>query len=570
MCGIAGFTILEQDDPYTSVSQLHRMTGSLFHRGPNAEGLYLDERIALGSRRLSLVDISNGSQPFYNENRTVVVIYNGEIYNAPALRKMLANKGHKLYSACDGEIIPHLYEEYSTDFMSRLDGMFAIALWDTTCKRFILTVDQAGIKPLYYTQKEKRLIFASELKALFSIGGARPPIDPVSMLSYLKYKFIPAPCTPYTGIQKMMPGQTLVWEDNRLVADRGSIPIGHSDGGDLTELLETAIKTTTMSDKRVGCLLSGGLDSSIVAAVIANELPNAPIFGVGYPGRLEADETYFAAKLCKELGMDYCQVCVGPADVPANLDEIVWHLDEPNQDPITVPYFLLLRQVKESVSVVLTGDGSDEFFGGYQRFAVWDAESSSNLDAYGNELFLFRLEELRQDFTDAYRDAFERLASEQSFPQIHSLQSCMAWERQYRLPAYHLNRVDKLSMAWGVEARVPFLRPTVTNYALRLSAHELRNQQTEKVKLKEAFRGRLPAWLLERKKQPFTFPISHWLRTELQEWSKETLLYSASPVHAFVDRTYVACLIDQHHAAQADHSHKIWSLLVMDAYLKQN
>lgn len=570
MCGITGFTI--HTDPFRTACQITRMTSQLVHRGPDSQGIFTDDFVALGARRLSIMDISNGNQPFYNEARDIVVVMNGEIYNDTELRNLLIDRGHILTSTCDTELIPHLYEEFGLDCIGMLDGMFAFALWDRKRTTLIIAGDPVGIKPLYYSVLENgHLVFASELKALRTAAVEAFAIDPVSMTEYLRFKAIPAPHTPYQNIYKLLPGEVILWSNGEL--ERMFVEVDRSDKKDnLEQLLHESVRTTMRSDVPVGSVVSGGLDSSYVLSSMSRESTNSvQSYAVGYPGQLHDDETKYAAQITEEVGGKFTRVSIAPEEIPDLLPRVIWHLDEPNQDPITIPFYALMRTIHEQHTVVLTGDGADELFGGYARFRhLAGSQDPQGKEEYLRELQVFSWEDLERFLLPERREQMlHERQSTQELSSISSLRDVMKWERTYRLPAYHLQRVDKISMAWGVEARVPFLRPALVQAAAALTEQELVRNDVEKYALRRAVEPVLPQWLMDRKKKPFTFPISEWMRNELREWMYETLLNPQARIRDWLCLDQVSVLLQEHVERVSDHSHKIWGLLVLETFLQQ-
>lgn len=567
MCGITGFT--HHADRYTVKGQLNRMNSMQFHRGPDSSHIYQDDQIALGATRLSIMDLELGSQPYFNETDDLVAVFNGEIYNDSALREALLSRGHILHTSCDGELIPHLYEENGLDFVRELDGMFAIALWDRKRQVLILAGDPVGIKPLYYIEKpDGDIAFASELKALKQQTIEPFVPDLQSMIEYLKFKAIPAPHTAYQGVCKLLPGEMIICSA-RGIEHRFYVSGQVKEPGALQALLHESVHSTMRSDVPVGCIVSGGMDSSFVLSAMQQAAPSpVDAYSVGYPGHLADDETVFAERLAAETGSAFNRVTIAPEEVPELLSRVVWHLDEPNQDPITIPYYHLMKTVGSAYKAVLTGDGADELFGGYARYGRLVA-GQADPQGYREELQVFTDEDLADLLRLELRGALEQARqAEQELRQVQSLRDAMVWELRYRLPAYHLHRVDKLAMAWGVEARVPFLRLDVVAAAQQLPDDGLRRGDVEKVMLREAIRSDLPEWLLDRKKKPFTFPIVEWLRGELSEWSREMLLSPNARIGQWLDLELVHQLLNEH-AKGADRSHKIWSLLVLETFLRQ-
>nr|WP_281252050.1 asparagine synthase (glutamine-hydrolyzing) [Marininema halotolerans] len=567
---MVGFHI--KGDRYQSYVKLKKCTGSLVHRGPDSEGIYLDDFMALGMRRLSIRDLAFGEQPYYNERKNVVVVFNGEIYNNDRLRCWLESRGHTIDSQSDGAILPHLYEEKGERLFEELDGMFALAIWDAEKKILLLSVDSAGIKPLYYTiQSDNEFVFASEIKTIHQFDKRPFELDPSAIGSYLLFKSIPTPYTPYKKIRKLKPGEVLIYktQDQKLVRKYFQ-PHVSTITDPFKEFFYEQVRTTMLSDVKVGCIASGGLDSNLVLKAMAEQMDEpVPVFTVGYPIETEDDERIYAQQMTKEVNGHFHSVLLNPLEVPEMLEEVIWHLDEPNQDPITLPYYALMREVKEHCKVVLTGDGSDEFFGGYSRFHHWDKNVGLDVtqSQYISDLLLFSDTQLKEILI-LQNNAWEPYAEPiQQLNQVRSLKGAMEWEQKFRLPSYHLNRVDKLSMAWGVEARVPFLRPSMIAQARLLSTGDLRIDGVEKVWLKDQASQFMPRWLIERKKKPFTFPMQGWMRDQWKNWIYETLFSSNSIICNFVHKNSLLSIWNMHQKG-ADYSHHLWSFIVLETFLQ--
>ncbi|KPL57610.1 asparagine synthase (glutamine-hydrolyzing) [Rossellomorea vietnamensis] len=562
MCGIIGFTNVENQ--VSATKDLEVMMEKIKHRGPDEHGIYIDEEVALGAVRLSINDLSNGSQPFSNEDGTVTVIYNGEIYNFHELTKNLIEKGYQLHSQCDGAVIPYLYEEYGVEFLKLIDGMYSIALWDSKKEKLVLAVDPMGIKPLYYHVTENnQLLFGSELKGfLHKIKDIK--ICYKSIFQYLRYKFIPAPYTPFESVHKLKGGEVLTYSSGELSFKYIKVEeILTTNKNTLEEDLIESVYSTTMSDVDTACIASGGLDSSFVLKIMSEQrITPLQVYTVGYKGMHKDDETKFASLISAQQEALFNGIKLDYSEIPNILSKVIYYLDEPNQDPISVPFFYLMKYIGRNFKVVLTGDGADEIFGGYDRFKNWD--DNGNSEGYFSELCLFNDDELSSLFNrkpNFNRDADIELSN------VKSLRDAINWERKYRLQSYHLNRVDKLSMAWGVEARVPFLRPKIVQHTRTYNENQYRDNGTEKAELRKAVGAHLPDWLNQRKKKPFRFPISEWLKGELRDWVHENLLGSNCELHYFLNKKEIEKLVYNHEANLEDNSYKIWSLIVLNLYI---
>ena len=564
MCGIAGFSL--NNDIQTAKKLIQQMLDLISHRGPDSSGSSVDATMALGASRLSIVDITHGDQPYTNETGEITVVFNGEIYNDSELRHLLLDSGHHLSSYCDGDIISHLYEEFGDRFVDKLDGMYAIALWDSANAKLILVNDPVGIKPLYFTVENMNIAFASEIKSL-RVLKHQFDINPLAIGQYLLYKSIPSPLTPFDGVYKLCPGEMIVWQPNTPLQKKYIDSKSNKSEVDLLSSLQSAVVSTMRGDVDVGCIVSGGLDSSFIFQVAAtSSIKRIPVFAVGYPGTLDDDEVKYAQRICQEFGGDFNKIIVSPHDIPTTLQDVLWHLDEPIQDPITVPFYLLMRAVKSQVSAVITGDGADEIFGGYSRLRHWD-RAGSGLSGYSQELTVFSQKDLEEYFLPSIVPNNETSVT---LSRVNSLKTAMRWEMRYRLPSYHLLRVDKLSMAWGVEARVPFLRRNIVNTANALSNDELRHQGIEKYIFRQSVSSFIPQWLLDRPKKPFTFPISGWLRDELADWVNDTLFSPNALIRDWVNAQFVSSLWNEHRTMVKDNSNQLWSLLVLELFLQQN
>ena len=378
MCGICGvIQVAGTPRPVMSEAALGVMTDVMTHRGPNDRGVHVDDGVALGVRRLSIVDVEGGHQPLSNERDDVWAVQNGELYNHVALRDRLAREGHSFRSRCDTEVLPHLYERFGSSFASELRGMFAVAVWDARARRGVLARDRLGIKPLYYAQQDDVLVFASELKSLLASGLIEANLDYEAIDALLTLGFIPGPMTPLAGVRKLMPGHVLVVEEGRVRTEqywrypRPEVGIRRSADEyriGLLSLLEESVRLRLMSDVPLGAMLSGGLDSSLIVALMARNM-SEPVktFSVGFAEAGSENELADARRIAEYFGTDHHELELSFADDTVDLEELVWHLDEPLADLSSLGFLALCELASSSVTVALSGQGADELFGGYTK-----------------------------------------------------------------------------------------------------------------------------------------------------------------------------------------------------------
>jgi asparagine synthase (glutamine-hydrolysing) len=604
MCGICGFNW--RDD-----ALLGQMTALLEHRGPDAHGFYAAERASLGHRRLSIVDLTEcGRQPLANEDGTVWVTYNGEIYNHLALRHELEAKGHVFRSRTDSEVIVHAYEEYGPECVRRFTGMFAFGIWDARRRRFVLARDRLGLKPLYYVCQNGKLAFASEIKALLCDPSLPREVDPQALFDLMGYEFVPAPATLLRHVRKLLPGCVLVVEaDGRSRMSRywSLEPKDVRPTADeLLGLLAEVCADHTMSDVPLGSFLSGGIDSSTVVGLLVSALKSPPqTFALGY-----AEESFsefeYARRVARFFGTEHRELLVRPMDAEA-ITRSVWHLDEPTTDPSNLPFMLICEQARRWVKVCLSGDGGDELLMGYDRFRA--SKAARLLDAVpvpfrgrlyraligllpdddqkkGPRNILKRFlqgavlprsgEHLRwQYFMDPevvgqlFRPDFLARIDRDPFAPLAPWAAQAPRERGRReqfielhtvLPDSVLMKVDKMSMAHGLEVRPPLLDHRVVEFCYSLpTALKLRGFTTKWL-LKEAVADRLPPGIAHRKKQGFSFPMKTWMRGELMEFTRNEI-FGSTLIAEYFEPKFVGRLWAEHQAKVHNHSHLLWTML---------
>ena len=578
------------------------MSATLAHRGPDSFGEYVDGPVALAARRLSIIDLETGDQPIGNEDGTVHVVQNGEIYNYRELRRELERRGHRFRTHGDTEVLVHLYEEYGDGFATRLRGMFATAIWDARTRRLLLARDRFGIKPLYYRHANGELMFASELRAL-----PRGEIDLDALESFLAYNSIPAPQTIFRGVRKLPAGHTLVWEDGRIELARFARPRPLEPRADeeaelveeLRARLRDSVRAHLVSDVPVGVLLSGGVDSSLLAALAAEE-SGEPLrtFSIGFEERT-FDELADARRVAQRYGTRHRELLLRP-DAAILLPALAEAFDEPFADSSALPTYLVSRLAADDVKVALSGEGGDELFGGYYTYAAdllaarvgglaplarplverlpsSDAKASFDYRAkrFVRAAHLPPLErhhgwkeilsaDARAELTGRDND-FDpvdvlrtRYGETAGMPELARLQDV---DFGIYLVDDLLVKTDRASMAHSLEARVPYLDTAVTNLALALpTRHKVRGLR-KKVLLRKAADPLLPREIVHGRKRGFSIPAAAWLRGELEPFARETLSAERLQRQGFFRPAAVQRLIDDHVSRREDLSRQLWGLL---------
>ncbi|MES1246691.1 MAG: asparagine synthase (glutamine-hydrolyzing) [Actinomycetota bacterium] len=592
MCGIAG----------TTNGRVDEMLQALVHRGPDSGGAYSDGPVSIGARRLSIIDLAGGDQPIENEDGTVVVVQNGEIYNYPELRRELERSGHRFRTSCDTEVHLHLYEEHGPEYARLLRGMFAVALWDTRRRRLVLARDRFGIKPLYYRDAGRTLEFASELRAL-----PRGEIDLDALEAFLAFNSIPAPYSIFRDIRKLPPGHVLVWQDGDVELTRyarpGPLPVRGDDEAELVEELRARLRDSVrahlLADVPVGVLLSGGVDSAVLAALAAEET-SEPVhtFTIGFEEK-SFDERADARLVAERYGTDHHELLVRP-DPQALFRTLADAFDEPFADSSALPTYLVSQLAADHVKVALSGEGGDELFGGYYTYAAdLLAERLAPLAALARplvehlptstakasfdykakrfvraahlpplerhhgwkEIFSTELRaELRGtqsafDPLDVYRDRYAETAGA---PELARLQDV---DFGIYLVDDLLVKTDRASMANSLEARVPFLDGAIANFAFSLPTRHKVRGLSKKVLLRKAAAPLVPREIVHGRKRGFSIPAAAWLRGELEPFARETLSPETLRRQGFFEPSTVTRLIDDHVSGVEDRSRQLWGLL---------
>ena len=609
MCGIVG--LLGSPRPEAELHQtLSAMCGTIRHRGPDGEGHLVEPLVAMGMRRLSIIDVAGGDQPIGSEDGQVQVVFNGEIYNYRRLRRELEQAGHTFKTHSDTEVIVHGYEEWGHRVLDRLRGMFAIALWDRRRRRALLARDRLGIKPLYLWRHAGEIAFASELKALELLPGFPAEVDPLAVTRYLAFGYVPDPLTIWAGVEKLPPGHYLEWnaEQGARVVQWWSPAVPVNTGltvedavSELRRLFEDAVACHLESEVPLGAFLSGGVDSSAVVAQM-QRLMDRPVdtFTIGFSEEA-FDESPHAAQVARAIGTVHTERRLNP-DIDALIEELVLAFDEPFADSSALPTWLVSRLAREKVTVALSGDGGDELFGGYTRYG-------EVLDRPDAPPALRRLAALvgrrlphglfgRNALLNRSRSAEGRFASTVALPllieeggtvrpalladdaRIENLlddlfaktsgldlgaRMALVDVMSY-LPGDILTKVDRMSMQVSLEARVPLLDHHFAEFALGLP-HALKRRDGEtKWIFRRAIEGLVPAPVLTKPKQGFAVPLVHWVRGPLRHRTA-ALADPGSPIYRYCDPDATARILDEHRRGRRDHSVQIWRLLVLHLWL---
>jgi asparagine synthase (glutamine-hydrolysing) len=628
VCGIAGI-LFAQGDRLIDRTVLEAMASSIAHRGPDAAGFLAEPGVGLAHRRLSIIDLAGGDQPIGNEDGSVQVVFNGEIYNYQELRAGLEARGHRFRTHSDTEVLVHLYEEERDAFVDRLRGMFAFALWDRGARRLVLARDRLGIKPLYLYRDGQKLLFGSELKAILAYPGIGRTVEPAALEDYLAYGMVPGGRSIFRGIEKLPPGHVLSvgpakWDSAprrywALKIEPDPRPSAEEWGEQVRAKLEEAVRLHLIADVPVGAFLSGGIDSSLLVALCAGRV-QGPLqtFSIGF-GEATFDELPYARQVAEQYCTRHVEEVVTP-DAVGLLDELSKFYDEPFADPSAIPTFLVSRLASQSVKVVISGDGGDEAFGGYARYAH-DLEEAGLRDwlpgwfrrkalapiarawpkadwlprplraktrltnlvldagpAYANTLAVCRPPLRRQLMAPDLAAGLNghdpaRLVREgfATAPPGDALAGMIAADVAVTLPDDFLVKVDRASMANGLEVRPPLLDHELLELAARIPSDlKVRRGETKWI-LKQVGRERLLDDILRRPKHGFDIPIDAWLRGPLRPMFEDTVLAPGVRVAGLVDQGHVRTLFAAHRSGAGRHGATLWSLLVLarwaDRYL---
>src|ERR1700733_2504260 len=613
MCGIAGIVSF-QDKPIFE-QELRDMCAAIVHRGPDDQGFYVSANAGLGMRRLSIIDLESGRQPVHNEDGSVWVVFNGEIYNFCELRKQLQALGHHFSTRSDTEVIVHLYEEYGNDCVQHLRGMFGFALWDERRKHFLLARDRLGIKPVYYAENDGRLVFSSELKSILQLPEVERSLNWGAVAHLFTFLSTPPAEGIIAGIKKLEPGHILTASPGRapVVTQYWELKFTPDYGKDedyfverLRHLLEESVRLHMVSDVPLGSFLSGGIDSSAVAATAARFTPEPlKTFSIGFSER-EYSELDSARLVAMQLGADHHELTLGP-DVLDELDEIAWHLDEPFGDSSAIPTYMVSKLAAQNVKVVLSGDGGDELFAGYDKYGVerreraaqsWPAparrvlagisrampegmrgrnylrhSSLTGAERYLDSSTLFRRDDLNNLFQPEFSEllaAHEPWRSRASYMEArdrHWLSNLQSLDIKTYLPLDILTKVDRMSKAHSVDTRVPLLDHKLVEFAATIPPEmNLRNGTTKHI-LKSAMRGILPDRIINRPKRGFAVPLDYWFRGKLGPYVRELVLGESSRRRGFFNTRYIERLLERHEKGR-NLELQLWTLISFELWAR--
>jgi asparagine synthase (glutamine-hydrolysing) len=604
MCGINGLFHLDSARQ-VEAEVLDRMRAVSSHRGPDDHGIYLRCNVGLGFNRLSIIDLSGGHQPMANEDETVWIVFNGEIYNFESLHRDLAGRGHRFRTRSDTEAIVHAWEEYGERCVEQLRGMFAFAIWDERRRLLFAARDRLGIKPLYYFTNGEQFAFASELKSLLEAPGIPREIDPAALGEYLRRRYVIAPNTILKGIRKLPPGHTItVTCEGPIVKKYWDLPleqpvdIGEPEAIARTgAILEEALRLHLVSDVPLGAFLSGGIDSSCVVALMAKlGVANIQTFSIGYDS--PESELPYARIVAGRFGADHHELRLTPVAFRDILPKIVWHMDEPVGDPASIPLYYLSAFARQHVTVALSGEGSDELFGGYaiyrrmlgfervNRFPLVTPAGRVLAAVSGDTKVRKYAEMLGRPLEWRYGGVgglFSETQAQRLYPKRSALDSVAAAYRNCaHLPPLArmsyvdiktwladdlLVKADRMSMAHSLELRVPFLDHHLVEFAARLPERLKVRGGVTKYLLKKWADPLLPREIIHRPKKGFPVPVKSWFRGDLSGFARETLLASGSITREFLSPQEVEHLLEMH--SHEDRSEQIYSLLVLDHWRRE-
>jgi asparagine synthase (glutamine-hydrolysing) len=624
MCGIAGFISKEKNVPIDKRAHLlDRMCKIITHRGPDEQGAVVKDRAALGMRRLSIIDLKSGQQPIFDCSGRLAIVYNGEIYNYQALKKDLESRGHRFKTNSDTETIVHLYEEFGTDCLKYLRGMFALAIYDFSAETLFVARDRVGKKPLFYSLTERgNFVFGSELKVLTEHGEISRKIDFSALDAYLTFGYVPEEFCIFEGVHKLAPGHFLLFKNGE-ISTRKYWDFDYSGDSEikteaeyaevLREKIREAVRIRLISEVPLGAFLSGGVDSSSIVGLMSQISPEKPVktFSIGF-NEDTFDELKFARLAAKHFNTEHHEFIVTP-DLVEIVDDLVRHFDEPFADSSALPTYMVSKMAREFVTVVLSGDGGDELFAGYTRYATDKRRSgleklprlvrqrllkplsealphgargrgflyNTSLDAvdrYIDSISHFgRLKKtglysnvLRENLNGQIGKAeavFRRLAD--SVSSADATEKLLYLDSKTYLPGDILTKVDRMTMAVSLEARVPLLDHELIEFVQTIPAGlKLKGLETKYI-FKKAMEGIVPREILYREKQGFGVPINEWINRQLKDRIHGILSEKRTIERGYFEPKYIQILLDEHAKNRRDHSHVLWILWMLELWHRQ-
>jgi len=596
-----------------------QMCSVIEHRGPDDEGFYVDGGLAIGMRRLSIIDLVTGKQPITNEDGSIWIVFNGEIYNFRELRDDLIRRGHTFQTGTDTEVIVHLDEDEGERCVERLRGMFSFAIWDKRERKLFMARDRVGVKPLHYWLAGDTLVFASEIKSILQHPDVAREVNLEAISDFLSFGYVPDPASAFQGIHKLLPGHTLTFKDGRL-STRCYWDFEYDQNGAsgpvreesyyierIRELIAESVRLRLISDVPLGAFLSGGIDSSTVVAMMAREM-DRPVktFSIGFT-ESSFDELHYARIAARHFNTEHHEFIVTP-DVCKIVEEIVWHHDEPFADVSSIPTYIVSKMAREHVTVILSGDGGDELFGGYDRYLVdRNRELFERIPSFLRRNFMLRasraipretygknfLRNMALDSDSRYVDSvsyFDEdakrdllspglrrwLAGHDSADEFRRLLSVprsserldhlLYLDSKTYLPGDILTKVDRMSMAHSIEAREPLLDHKLIEFVQTIPASFKLNGSVGKHILKTAVRGLIPDEIINRQKQGFGVPIRRWFNNELRELLYDTLTDGRTRQRGYFNQGVVDEILDEHRRGRRDNSTQLWGLLTLELW----
>ena len=614
MCGIAGIV---GEAGRVDSGTIHRMCEAIVHRGPDDEGIFVEDGAGLGMRRLSVIDLAGGHQPVFNEDRSIWIVFNGEIYNFQQLREELESRGHQFRTHCDTEAIVHLYEDFGSECVHKLRGMFAFAIYDRPRRKLLLARDRLGIKPLHYAIHQAQLLFASEMKSILAVAPELANTDPEALLQYFYFGYIPDPFTAFSAIKKLPPGHLLEYENGEVrIKQYWDLPqyACHTPASEdecLEELehrLEEAVRIRLIADVPLGAMLSGGTDSSTVVALMSRASAGpVKTFSIGFK-HADFNEADYARMVAKKFQTDHHELILEP-NVLETVETLTQTLEEPFGDSSMLPTYYISCLARKHVTVALSGDGGDEAFAGYERYWVhlhhrahdwiphwagrmyrryvhpwvpngvpgrsmaysislpWNERYTEgvSLKPFQRQMGLLAPEfagsQAQKDPLQFFRDYLDRAPARDPLSRVLYLDS-----KTY-LPGDILTKVDRMSMLTSLEARVPILDHKFLEWVTALSPEwKMRNGESKYIFRKLAERVGVPREVLYRKKQGFALPLVHWMRAELKDLILTVLLESRTLQRGYLNPRGVKRMLNEHFEARRDHSARIWRLLMFELW----
>ncbi|MDA1196447.1 MAG: asparagine synthase (glutamine-hydrolyzing) [Nanoarchaeota archaeon] len=601
MCAIAGFS-------WDDAKLIKSMVAIQKHRGPDQDNVYTDKQVSLGHARLSIIDLSDaGKQPMSHEALTIT--FNGEIYNFKKIREDLREKGHKFNSETDTEVILHAYQEYGEKCVEKFNGMFAFAIYNATKKEFFLARDRAGVKPLYYSIKEKKLVFASELKAILLHDHITKDLSKTAFHQFLTFRYTPDEQTLFEDIQKLPPGHHAIYKSGKLtIKEFWNLNITpkkeNSYASKIDDTLKESVRKRLMSDVPLGVFLSGGLDSTYIVSHM-KELMTEPIktFSVGFEQGQGYDESTFARIASETYDTDHHEIFVKEKSFEL-LPKILWHMDEPIADFASIPTYILSEFAKKKVSVVLTGEGADELFAGYRKYKYLNAfntyktltplpirkalslaaapftsspaakrflelnKSATPTEYYLNLISYFNKTEKQELMLHPEQKGHSAALVTPYLKKRPLTDALTTLDFKTWLPEDLLMKVDKTTMAFGLEARVPFLDPDMIKLASQIPANLKLRHNKEKYILRKAMQARVPKSIYKRKKHGFNVPVHEWLDNDLKSTAQELLSPKSIAKRGLIKSSYVEKLFNTYKTSKIYSSRQLWSLLNFEVWAR--